>query len=104
MLKCLRPRKSVADFEDTVLFYTALILTETALKEFVCCIFFPAVLQILKFTIRVILLEEKPVLFRFSMKLASPGWESRLGDHQIHSETSGHLIKLTEEIQDGRFM
>lgn len=34
----------------------------------------------------------------------SSGWESRLGEHQIHSETSGHLIKLAEEIQDGRFI
>lgn len=104
MLKCLWPRRSVADSEDIVLFYTAHILIETALKAFVCCIFFPAVLQILKFSIRVILLEEEEsVLFMFFMKLALPGWESRLEEHQIHSETSGHPIKLTEEIQDARF-
>lgn len=40
MLKCLWPRISVADSEGTVLFYTARILIETALKAFVCYIFF----------------------------------------------------------------
>lgn len=58
----------------------------------------------LKFSIRVILLEEEePVLFRFYTDQASPAWESRLGEHQIDSETSEHLIKLTKEVQDGRF-
>lgn len=39
MLKGLWPRRSVADSEDKVLFYTAHILTETAFKAFVWYIF-----------------------------------------------------------------